>query len=128
LPVSSNPPGIEGVIGRDDKEIRVITGSVAILNSVVQGKMVHRSSEGMLVFNGPVTFAGTIFEQTVDLSRSIFTQPVTLSGAIFLRESYFVQAHFLSVVTGEKTAFGPHTRFHRSQFHDAVTLQQSGFS
>lgn len=128
LPVSSNPPVIEGVIARDDKEIRVITGGVSILNSIVQGTMVHRSSGGMLVFSGPVTFAGTIFEQTVDLSRSVFTQPVTVSEAIFLREGYFVQAHFLGVVTGEKTAFGPHTRFHRSQFHDTVTLQQSGFS
>jgi len=128
LPVSSNPLVIEGVIGRDDHEIRVITVPVSILNSVVQGTIVHRSSEGALVFGGPVTFAGTIFEQGVDLSRSVFTQPVTVSGAIFLRESYFVQVHFLGAVNGEKTAFGPHTRFHRSQFHDAVTLQQSGFS
>jgi hypothetical protein len=128
LPVSSNPPVIEGVIGRDDHEIRVITAPVSILNSVVQGTIIHRSSEGALVFGGPVTFAETIFEHTVDLSRSVFTQPVTVSGAIFLRESYFVQVHFLGAVNGEKTAFGPHTRFHRSQFHDMVTLQQSGFS
>lgn len=128
LSVSANPPVIEGVIRRDDHEIRVITAEVSILNSVVQGAIIHRSSEGTLVFGGPVTFAGTIFEQTVDLSRSVFTQPVTLSGAIFLRESYFVQAHFLGAVNGEETAFGPHTRFHRSQFHDAVTLQRSGFS
>src|SRR5215475_12363029 len=70
LPVSSNPPVIEGVIAREDKEIRVITGSVSIQNSIIQGTVVHRSSEGMLVFSGPVTFAETIFEQTVDLSRS----------------------------------------------------------
>jgi pentapeptide repeat protein len=128
LPVSSNPPVIDGIIRRDDKQIRVITAGVSILNSVVQDPIVHRSSGGTLIFSGPVTFAGTTFEQTVDLSRSVFTQPVTLSGAIFLKESYFVQVHFLGEVTAEKTAFGPHTRFHRSQFHDAVTLQQSGFS
>ena len=128
LPVSSKPPLIDGVVSRDDKEVRVITAALSILNSVIQGAIVHRSSEGTLIFSGPVTFAGTIFEQTVDLSRSVFTQPVTLSGAIFLRESYFVQTHFLRDVAAEKTAFGPHTRFHRSQFRGPVTFQQSGFS
>lgn len=128
LPVSSNPPLIAGVISREDKEVRVVAGGLSIVNSVVQGKIVHRSAEGTLVFSGPVTFTGTTFEQMVDLSRSVFTQPVTLSAAIFLQEGYFVQGRFLREVTGEKTAFGPHTRFHRSQFHGPVTFQQSGFS
>jgi hypothetical protein len=127
LPVSSNPPVIDGVISQD-KEVRVITGAISVVNSVVQGTILHRSSEGTLLFGGPLSFAGTTFEQAVDLSRSVFTQPVTFSGAIFLGESYFVQGHFLSLVNSEKTAFGPHTRFHRSQFHGPVTFQQSGFS
>ena len=128
LPVSGNPPAIEGITDRGDREIRVIAGQLAIVNSVVQGTVTHRSTEGTLVFSGPVTFAGTTFERMVDLSRSVFTQPVALSGAVFLREGYFVQSHFLREVTGEKTAFGFHTRFHRSQFHGPVSLQQSGFS
>jgi hypothetical protein len=53
---------------------------------------------------------------------------VTLSGAVFLRESYFVQGRFLRDVFAEKTAFGPHTRFHRSVFEATVTFQQSGFN
>jgi hypothetical protein len=128
LPVSDDPPNIDGIITRKDNEIRVIAGGVAIVNSVVQGTIVHRSDEGRLLFSGPVTFAGTTFQGMVDLSRSVFAQPVTLSGAVFLREGYFVQGHFLREVTGEKTAFGSHTRFHRSQFHGPLTLQQSGFS
>jgi uncharacterized protein YjbI with pentapeptide repeats len=128
LPLSSNPPVIDGVINQDDKEIRVITAAVSVVDSVVLGTIVHRSSEGTLFFGGPVNFAGTTFEQAVDLSRSIFTQAVTLSGAIFLGEGYFVQGHFLGALNSEKTAFGPHTRFHRSQFHGPVTFQQSGFS
>ena len=128
LAVSSNPPLIDGVTSLEDKEVRVVAGGLSIVNSVVQGTLVHRSPEGTLVFIGPVTFAGTTFEQMVDLSRSVFTQPVTLSAAVFLREGYFVQGRFLREVTAEKTAFGPHTRFHRSQFHGPVTFQQSGFS
>ncbi|HLZ32765.1 MAG TPA: pentapeptide repeat-containing protein [Nitrospira sp.] len=129
LPVSSKPPAVEGVaIQQADQELRVVAAGVSIVNSVVQGTLKHQSPQGLLFFTGPVTFAGTRFERTVDLSRAVFAQPVTLSGAVFLGESYFVQGRFLREVTGEKTAFGPHTRFHRSQFHGPVTFQQSGFS
>jgi uncharacterized protein YjbI with pentapeptide repeats len=128
LPVVTNPPALEGIIGPQDKEVRVIAGGLSIVNSLVQGKILHRSAGGTLVFSGPVTLAGTTFEQMVDLSRSVFTQPLVVSGAVFLGEAYFVQGHFLREVTGEKTAFGPHTRFHRSRFHGPLTLQQSGFS
>lgn len=128
LSVVVDPPALDGIVGPQDKEVRVVAGGLSIVNSVVKGKITHRSAEGTLVFNGPVTFAGTTFEQTVDLSRSIFVQAVTMSGAVFLAEGYFVQGQFLREVTGERTAFGPHTRFHRSRFHGPVTLQQSGFS
>ncbi|HKY72875.1 MAG TPA: hypothetical protein VJL88_13230 [Nitrospira sp.] len=128
LPVVTNPAPLEGIIGPQDKEVRVIAGGLSIVNSLVQGRLLHRSAEGTLVFSGPVTFAGTTFEQMVDLSRSVFTQPLVVSGAVFLGEAYFVQGNFLRAVTGEKTAFGPHTRFHRSRFHEPVTFQQSGFS
>ncbi len=128
LPVVTDPPALDGILTSRDKEVRVIAGGVSVVNSVVQGKIVHRSAGGTLVFSGPVTFKGTTFEQMVDLSRSVFTQPVVLSGAVFLAEGYFVQGQFLGEVTGEKTAFGPHTRFHRTRFHEPVTLEQSGFS
>jgi hypothetical protein len=128
LPVSPAPPVLEGILGPEDKEVRVIAGGLSIVNSIMQGRIAHRSANGTLVFSGPVTFTGSIFEQTVDLSRSVFAQPVMFSGAMFLAEGYFVQGQFLSQVTGEKTAFGPHTRFHRSRFHGPVTFEQSGFS
>ncbi|HKR79242.1 MAG TPA: pentapeptide repeat-containing protein [Nitrospira sp.] len=128
LPVASNPPALDGVLDPKDKEVRMIAGGLSLVNSVVQGRIVHRSSDGTLVFSGPVTFAGTTFEHTVDLSRAVFTQAVTLSGAVFLAEAYFVQARFLRGVSAEKTAFGPHTRFHRSRFQGPVTFQQSGFT
>jgi hypothetical protein len=128
LPLVANPPTLDGIIGPQDNEVRVVAGGLSIVNSVVQGKIVHRSANGTLVFSGPVSFAGTTFEQTLDLSRSVFTQQLILSGAVFLAEGYFVQGQFLGEMTGEKTAFGPHTRFHRSRFHGPVTFEQSGFS
>jgi hypothetical protein len=128
LPLAAVPPALDGVLQPEDREVRVIAGGLSIVNSTVQGRIAHASANGVLVFSGPVTFTGTTFEQMVDLSRSVFTQPVILSGAVFLAEGYFVQGRFLSQVTGEKTAFGPHTRFHRSRFHGPVTFEQSGFS
>lgn len=122
------PQDLKAVSAIDGNDVRLVPGAVSIVNSIVHGAIRHQSAQGQLVFRGPVTFTGTRFEQTVDLSRSVFMQPVTLSGAIFLRESYFVQARFLSDVISEKTAFGPHTRFHRARFQGPVTFQQSGFS
>src|SRR5689334_15180718 len=74
LPVASDPPALEGVLNPKDKEVRVISGGLSLVNSVVQGRIVHRSTDGALVFSGPVTFAGTTLEHTVDLSRAVFTQ------------------------------------------------------
>ncbi len=107
--------------------VRVVPAGISVVDSVVLGAIRHQSSQGLLVVKGPVTFSGTRFEHTVDLSRTAFMQPVTLSHAIFLKESYFVQARFLRNVFAEKTAFGPHTRFHRSRFYGPVTFLQSGF-
>lgn len=128
LPVGPLPSELEGMKELQGREVRVIAGSMTIVNSVVRGAIRHQSRQGLLVVKGPVTFSGTKFEQIVDLSQSLFVQPVTLSGAVFLQESYFVQGRFLRDLFAEKTAFGPHARFHRSVFHGPVTFQQSGFN
>lgn len=128
LPVGSLPPDLDGLKELQGREVRVISGSVTIVDSVVRGAIRHGSQQGLLVVKGPVTLSGTTFEQLVDLSRSVFIQPVTLSGARFLRESYFVQGRFLRDVFAESTSFGPHTRFHRSVFQGPVTFQQSRFN
>jgi hypothetical protein len=128
LPVSPLPPELEGMKELQRHEVRVIPGSVTIVDSVVRGAIRHASAQGLLVVKGPVTFSGTRFEQLVDLSRAVFLQPLTLSGAAFLKESYFVQGRFLRDVFAEKTVFGPHTRFHRSVFQGPVTFQQARFN
>lgn len=128
LPVVPLPPELEGMKELQGREIRVIPGSMTIVNSVMRGAIRHGSSQGFLVIKGPVTFSGTKFEQVVDLSRTVFTQPVILSGVKCLRESYFVQGRFLREVFAENTSFGPHTRFHRSVFQELVTFRQSRFN
>ena len=128
LPVGPLPSELAGMKELQGHEIRVIPGSMTIVDSVVRGAIKHRSAQGLLFVKGPVTFSRTRFEQAVDLSRSVFLQPVTLSGAVFSRESYFVQGRFLRGLFAEKTLFGPHTRFHRSVFQGPVTFQQSRFN
>ncbi len=128
LLVGPLPPELEGMKELQGREVRVIPGSMTIVNSVVRGAIRHQSTQGLLVVKGPVTFSGTRFEQLVDLSRAVFIQPVMLSGAVFSRESYFVQGRFLRDVFAEKTSFGSHTRFHRSVFQGPVTFQQSRFN
>lgn len=128
LPVGPLPPELEGIKELRGREIRVIPGSLTIVDSVVRGAIKHRSAQGLLVVKGPAAFSGTRFEQLVDLSRSVFMQPVTLSGAVFLQESYFVQGRFLRGLVADKTSFGPHSRFHRSLFQGPVTFQQARFN
>lgn len=128
LPVGPLPPELEEMKELQGRELRVISGSVTIVDSVVRGAIRHGSPQGLLVVQGPVTLSATTFEQLVDLSRAVFTQPVTLSNVRFLRESYFVQGRFLRDVFAEHTSFGPHTRFHRSVFQGPVTFQQSRFN
>ncbi len=122
------PSELEEVKELQGREIRMIPGSLTIVDSVVRGAITHRSAQGLLVVKGPTTFSGTRFEQLVDLSRSVFMQPVTFSGAVFLQESYFVQGRFLRGLAADKTSFGPHTRFHRSLFQGPVTFQQARFN
>jgi uncharacterized protein YjbI with pentapeptide repeats len=128
LPVGRLPPELEGAKDLQGFEVRLISGSMKIVNSVVRGTIRYGSTTGLLVIRGPVSFNGTRFEQVVDLSRSVFIQPVTLSDAQFLRESYFVQGRFLRGLYAEGTMFGPHTRFHRSVFQGPVTFRRSRFN
>ncbi len=128
LPSGTPPKELETIVAGAEGDLRIVPAAFTIVNSTVRGAIRHPSTHGRLVFSGPVTLSGTTFEQVVDLSRAVFVHPVTWSGAIFLRECYFVQGQFLADVFAEKTAFGPHARFHRSRFRGPVTFQQSGFS
>lgn len=58
LPVGPLPAELEGVKELQGREVRVISGSMTIVNSVVRGAIRHGSTQGLLVVKGPVTFSG----------------------------------------------------------------------
>src|SRR5262249_11959611 len=55
-------------------DVRIVAGSFSVVNSVVRGAMQHKSTQDLLVMNGPVTLSNTRFEQPVDLSRAMFVE------------------------------------------------------
>lgn len=99
---------------------RIVRVPLSIRDSVVLGRVRHRSADGMLQFEGPVNFDGSRFREGVDLSRSVFHESVELSKASFEKEAYFLQGQFARQVSCRETRFGPSTRFHRSAFHGSM--------
>ncbi len=104
----------------EEVEQRRVRGSLTIKDSIVEGAVLHRSARGMLLFEKPVDFRGTVFQKDVDLSRSVFQEEIWLSRATFKRETYFVQGAFVKGLECQDTTFGPRTRFHRSTFRGTV--------
>ncbi|HEY6085375.1 MAG TPA: pentapeptide repeat-containing protein [Nitrospira sp.] len=127
LPIGMLPKEMATEALESRANVRIVPGSFSIVNSVVRGAIQHKSTQDLLVMNGPVTVSNTRFEQPVDLSRALFVQAVVLSAAVFLKESYFVQGRFLRDLFAENVKFGPHTRFHRAHFRGPVTFRQSVF-
>lgn len=118
-------------------EVRVISGPVQIQNSIVDGvvdtqlkpdMIEHRMLGDMLVVQGPVTFTGTTFTKSVDLSRTVFLGPVDSSEAIYLGDVFFLNSHFDKPATFEKTAFAGNTRYYQAVFFEPVTFLRAGFS
>jgi hypothetical protein len=101
-------------------EVRSVSSPVTIRDSMVQGRLRHRSATGTLQFEGAVDFHGTRFTQGVDLSRSVFQRSVDVSAAVFEQEAYWIQGQFGAAMNCEGTKFGPHTRFHRAIFRGPV--------
>ncbi|MCP9454559.1 MAG: pentapeptide repeat-containing protein [Nitrospira sp.] len=101
-------------------EQRRVRGSLTMKDSVLEGAVLHRSTRGMLLFEKPVDFRGTVFQKDVDLSRSVFQEEIRLSRATFKGETYFVQGAFVKGMECQETTFGPRTRFYRSTFRGTV--------
>lgn len=124
-PLAADKAGAEhGGRGRQEPvegvEQRRVRGSLTIKDSIVEGAVLHRSARGMLLFEQPVDFRGTVFQRDVDLSRSVFQEEIQLSEATFQGETYFVQGAFVKGLECQGTRFGPRTRFHRSTFRGTV--------
>lgn len=119
---------LDAIRSLDVGEVRVLAGALSIRDSNVKGTIATKLRGGYLVIHGPVMLTGTTFERLVDFSRTLFLGPVDGSNAIFLREAFFIGGRFPQPVRFAKTAFGPHSRFHRAHFHDSVNFQQAGFN
>src|SRR3989441_388905 len=132
------PPSVLATMaGSSVAEARVIRGPFVISNSIFDGLLdtqlkpdmvEHRMLGDMVVIQGPVTFHGTTFTKTVDLSRAIFLGPVDSSEAVFLDDAFFLTCIFDKATSFEKTAFAGHTRYYQAVFHEPVTFLRAGFS
>lgn len=123
------PPLIQELFAsRGVTTLRVISRSISIRDSRVQGTIATRLKEGYLLLRGPLTMTGTTCEGMVDLSHTLFSETVNLSDAAFRREGFFIQTLFNKPAQFERVAFGAHTRFHRARFGDMVTFGGAGFN
>ncbi|CAI4031342.1 hypothetical protein DNFV4_01765 [Nitrospira tepida] len=135
VPVASDeqmrklPVAVRDWIARQGtQDIRLVRGGIAIRDSTVRGSITHRSKQGYLLIEGPVTMAGTRFEGFQDWSRVIFLGPVDWSGAEFAREGFFVQDRFWHDATFDRTTFSGRSRFHRAHFQEAVSFREATFN
>lgn len=132
------PPSVRADLAQSRvAEARVIRGLLSIRDSVVDGildtqlkpdMIEHRMLGDVVVVQGPVTFQGTTFTRTVDLSRTIFLGPVESDQAVFLGDALFLTCIFDKKATFEKTAFAGNTRYYQTVFHEPVTFLRAGFS
>ncbi|MFM8552158.1 MAG: pentapeptide repeat-containing protein [Nitrospiraceae bacterium] len=123
------PQNIQDIIPVEEmRNVRLIAGPVTIKDSSVRGTIKTDLTAGFLAVAGPVAMRGTTFQRTRDLSPAAFGGPVDLSLAVLLREGFFVRAWFGAGAKFEETAFGTHTRFHRSDFVGPAIFRRSGFN
>ena len=118
----------EWIAQQGTQEIRLVKGGIAIRDATVHGSIAHRSRQGYLVIEGPVTMTGTKFEGFQDWSRVIFLDSVDWSGAVFSREGFFVQDRFWRDATFDRTTFNVPSRFHRTAFQEAASFREATFN
>lgn len=122
------PSAKQFLVDRNVDEVRVIHGPLLIRDSIMQGALTTKLKEGYVVLDGPMSLARSTFEQRLDLSHMLFVGPVDASDAVFQREALFLQSCFTDKATFERTAFGPHSRFHRAMFLEPVSFLRSWFN
>jgi len=127
-PDQSPPLFQELFASRGVTTLRVISRSISIRDSRIQGTIATRLKEGYLLLKGPITMTGTTCEDMVDFSHTLFSEAVNLSDAAFRREGFFIQTVFNKPARFERASFGVHTRFHRARFGETVTFEGAGFN
>ena len=108
-------------------EVRVISGSLTIRDSWVQGIVATNLAKGALIVFGPLDIVGTTFQKSVDFSRAVFLNPVNFSDSKIAFEGFFIHSHFDKEAIFQKTSFGTHSRFHKAYFGEKASFFQASF-
>jgi hypothetical protein len=108
--------------------VRVIPGFLSIRHSRFEKVLATNLVEGALLVLGAVDFTGTVFQQSIDLSKTVFVGPVTFSHVRVDFEGFFIGSQFEQGVDFSNVTFGTHSRFHQSRFLDRVTFADSAFT
>ena len=108
--------------------VRIIPGSLSIRHSRFEKVLATNLVEGFLLMLERVDFTGSVFQQSVDLSKTVFVGPINFSKVRVDFEGFFIGAHFEQAVDFSQMRFGTHTRFHKAGFRDGVTFADSRFT
>jgi uncharacterized protein YjbI with pentapeptide repeats len=108
--------------------VRVIPGSLSIRHSRFEKVLATNLVEGALLMLGAVDFAGTVFQQSIDLSKTVFVGPLEFSKVRVDFEAFFIGSQFDQAVDFSHVTFGTHSRFHKAAFRDRVTFAGAHFT
>lgn len=106
----------------------IIPGSLSIRDSRFEKVLATNLERGALVIIGTVDFAGTVFQQSVDLSKTVFAGPLRFNTVRVDFEAFFIDAEFHQPGDFSDVIFGTHSRFHSAVFHDQVTFADARFA
>jgi uncharacterized protein YjbI with pentapeptide repeats len=126
--LSDIPPAVRSRLQQQRiAAVRVIAGSVSIRHSQFTQVLATNLVEGALVMLGEVDFTGTVFQQSIDLSKTVFVGPLNFSHVRVDYEGFFIGSQFDQAVDFSHVTFGTHSRFHKADFRDRVTFADSHF-
>jgi len=108
--------------------VRVIPGILSIRHSRFEKVLATNLVEGALLMLGAVDFTGTVFQQSIDLSKVMFVGPLEFSTVRVDFEAFFIGSQFDRAVNFSQVTFGTHSRFHKAVFHDRVTFADAHFN
>jgi uncharacterized protein YjbI with pentapeptide repeats len=108
--------------------VRVIPGFLSIRHSRFEKVLATNLVEGALLMLGAVDFTGTVFQQSIDLSKTVFVGPLRFSKVHVGFEGFFIGSQFDQAVDFSQVTFGTHSRFHKAGFRDQVTFADARFT
>ena len=126
---SGIPPAVQERLQQQGlAAVRVIPGSLSIRHSRFEKVLATNLVEGALVILGAVDFTGTVFQQSIDLSKTVFTGPLEFTTVRVDFEAFFIGSQFDQAVNFSQVTFGTHSRFHKAGFRDRVTFADAHFT